>query len=165
MRKIGMILLAALLLAGCGAEQTMETLGNVDHISPSLATHAGVLLELPSEAALETSAEDGGVSVYLCNGYTMVLQTFSSGDLTATIRSLSGFSPDALTLMESDADHYKRYDWVWTAVAEEGEMVCRGAVLDDGDYHYTLCVMAQATDAGEVTESWNVLFGSFCLET
>lgn len=164
MKIIGIILLLSVLLTGCDAAQTMETLGDVDHISPSRAVISDVSLLLPADAALETSVEEGGVSVYLCEGYTMVLQTFSSGDLTATIRSLSGFSPEALTVMESDAGAYTRYDWVWTAVAEEGDLVCRGAVLDDGGYHYTLCVMAPANDAGTVTESWNALFGSFCLE-
>lgn len=164
MRIIAIILLLTMLLTGCDATQTMETLGDVDHISPGPPAMAGVSLSLPAEAAMETSSEEDGVSVYLCDGYTMVLQTFSSGDLTATIHSLSGFLPEALTVMESDAGAYTRYDWVWTAVAEEGDLVCRGAVLDDGGYHYTLCVMAPATEVGAVTEAWNNLFGSFCLE-
>lgn len=165
MKKLICILMITVLLAGCSAVETLETLGNISHLSPTAPQMRQVMLTLPEDASLETAQTDMGIQAYSCENYTAVLQTFRSGDLMATIRSLTGFSFEDLTVMESQCGDHKRYDWVWTAMGEEGEVVCRGSVLDDGEHHYTLCVMADAEAAGQVKEQWNTLFGSFCLES
>lgn len=165
MKKIGLLLLIVALLTGCATVPTWETMGEVSHISPTQPQLRQVVLTLPEEATQETAASDTGVTVYTCEDYLICLQTFSAGDLSNTVRCMSGFSPEALTVLESPCKDHQRYDWVWTAVAEEGEMVCRGAVLDDGNFHYTLCVMARSEDAGTLQNTWNSLFGSFCLES
>lgn len=165
MKKCCVILAVILLLTGCGAAETFETLGNVAHVSSTEPALRQVLLTVPDDAALEASETDTGVTVYSCDGYTMLLQSFASGNMAATIKALSGFAPEQLTMLESRCGDHDRYDWVWTAVSEEGEVVCRGTVLDDGDYHYALCVMAPSEEAGRLQSQWNALFSSFCLET
>lgn len=165
MKKIWLIVGMMVLLAGCSSVETFETLGDISHISATEPAQRKVMLTLPADAALDAAIQDPGASMYACDGYTMVLQMFDAGDMEATIRALSGFSPKDLTVMESVCGDHIRYDWVWTAAAEEGDLVCRGTVLDDGNYHYTLCVMAQAATAGELTQAWNDLFASFCLAT
>lgn len=165
MKKCVLLLLLVALLTGCGTVETFEALGQVDHVSPTQPQLRQIRLDVPADAAVETSGTEEGVTVYTCDSYLMVLQNFSSGDLTSTIRALSGFSPEQLTVMESTCQDHNRHDWVWTAVSEEGELVCRGAVLDDGNYHYALCVMAPSAEAGQLQNQWNALFSSFCLET
>lgn len=165
MRKWLWCLLLVCLLAGCGSAETFETLGQVQHQSDGEAALRQVVLTLPEDAALSASDTDQGFTMYDCADYTILMQTFSSGDMTSTIRALTGFSSEKLTVLESACGDHARYDWVWTAVAEEGDLVCRGTVLDDGDYHYCLCVMAEADEAGELTSQWNALFGSFCLDS
>lgn len=164
MKKWMIIILSACLLTGCSAVETFETLGQVEHESPVRADAAGILLSVPEEASLQVTGDDSGITMYECEGYTIYLQTFASGDLQGTIQTLSGFAPEQLMIMESTCQDHKRYDWVWTAVADEGDLVCRGAVLDDGGYHYSLCVVSKADHAGELTGQWNDLFSSFCLE-
>lgn len=164
MKKWMAILVCMLLLTGCGARETFETLGDVPHISATSPQMQSVAVELPGNAALAVSGEDGGATMYECDGYLIVLQTFGSGNLSETIRALCGFGPEQLTVLESTCGDHTRYDWVWTAVAEEGDMVCRGAILDDGGYHYSLYVMAPAAASAEYSSQWNALFGSFCLD-
>ena len=156
--------LLVFVLTGCRAVETFESLGNVEHISPGPARLRQVVVSLPSNAALETVGMDTEVTVYHCGNFDMVLQNFSSGDLSGSIRSLCGFSADQLTVMETTCGDHTRHEWVWTAVSEEGEMVCRGAILDDGDHHYALYVMAPSAEAGALQSQWNALFASFCLE-
>lgn len=163
MKKWIMMALTALMLTGCAAAPTFETLGNISHSNPSAPVQRQVLLELPDDAAEPVMADDSD-TMYICDNYTIVLQTMEAGDLTATVRSLCGFTPDQLTVLESRCADHDRMDWVWTAAGEGGDVVCRAAVLDDGDFHYTLCVMADADEAGELTQTWNALFRSFCLE-
>lgn len=165
MKKLIFLFLAVLLLTGCGAVETFETLGQISHDSSTQAQLRQVVLTVPADAALETGGTEDGVTIYSCEDYLMVLQSFSSGDLPSTVKELSGFDPAALTVMESSCGDHQRYDWVWTAASEEGEMVCRGAVLDDGNFHYALCVIAPMDKAGTLQSAWNDLFASFCLES
>lgn len=162
MRKLILLLAAMLLLSGCAATETFETLGPILHQSEEFPAMATVELSLPDSASTQTFS--GGTDVlYECDGYTLLRQTLSSGDLHSTIRTLSGFSPENLTVLESGDASVKRYDWVWTAMGDSGDLVCRAAVLDDGNYHYCICVMAPAADAGVLNPEWNRLFSSFRL--
>lgn len=161
MKKIGVILLCLCLLTGC-SEAVYETLGNVEHVSATVPQGRNVVLTLPSDAAVLTAS--GGDTMYVCGDYSLALQTLAGGDLQATIRSVSGFDKGQLTVMETKCYDHKRYDLVWTAAGEGGDTVCRAAVIDDGNYHYCLTAMADAATAGTLKESWNDLFGSFCLE-
>lgn len=165
MKKLWVIVLLMGLLTGCGQVETFETLGDIAHVSSTIPQPRQVVLSIPQDVSLEASVSDAGVSMYSCEGYTMVLQTFSSGDLSSTVRSLSGYDPDHLQILETTCSDHTRYDWVWTAAAEEGDMICRCALLDDGNYHYVLYTMALSGNAKALGEDWNDLFASFCLET
>ena len=162
MKKIVGVLLCSLLMTGCQATQTFETLGPVQHQMEAAPAIAEVLLSLP-ETADTAVFQNQGDTLYYCEGYTLSVQTFASGDMVATIKALSGFSPEKLTVMETAAGAHKRYDWVWTATGEGGDVLCRSAVLDDGSYHYCVTAMAPAQQAGELTAEWNTLFRSFDL--
>lgn len=163
MKKVCLVLAMVCFLSGCGAVQTWETLGDVVHTDGMQVQSRQVMLTLPSDAAMETAGMEQGITVYACEDYFMVLQQFPSGDLGGTVKTLSGFAPAQLTMMESTCEDHARYDWVWTATSEEGELVCRGALLDDGKQHYTLCVFAPMDQAKQVQAQWNALFASFCL--
>lgn len=161
MKKLLLLVLLSAILTGCSAAPTFETLGQIQHQPEAAPMAADVQLALPASAALEVFG--GTDKVYECDGYTLVLQTRASGDLSATVRSLSGFLPEKLTVMESAAENVRRYDWVWTAAGEGGDLICRASVLDDGNYHYCVYTMAPAQAAGKLTEEWNGLFASFRL--
>lgn len=162
MKKFILVLFCSFLMTGCQATQTFETLGPVQHQADVAPAMAEVQLSLPETADTAVFQEQGN-TLYHCEGYTLMVQTYASGDMTATIKSLSGFSPERLTVLETAAEEHKRYDWVWTATGEGGDVLCRAAVLDDGNYHYCITAMAPAQQAGELTEEWNTLFRSFNL--
>ena len=163
MKRICVVLAIVLCLSGCGKVSTWETLGDVVHASGEQTQLRQVMVQLPADAARETAGMENGISAYQCDGYWLVMQHFPSGDVAATMKALSGFPATQLTVMESTCEDHVRYDWVWTAASEEGEMVCRGAILDDGKTHYTLCVVASTEQAKYAQAQWNGLFASFCL--
>ena len=162
MRKRLFLLVLCFLLTGCSTADTFETLGQIQHQQENPVRSSSICISLPDSAAAETFG--GQELVYDCDGYTLALQTLSAGDLEATVQSLSGFDLEKLTVMESRAGEYKRYDWVWTAAGSEGQLLCRAAVLDDGNYHYCVYTMAPAAKAGELTQQWNAIFGSLELD-
>ncbi len=163
MRKILFLVAIVLCLTGCGSVQTWETLGGIPHSNPSIPPKLPIAVQLPEEATDDVWAS-GEETMYTCEGYTIYMRTFAAGDLSGTIKTLSGYKPDQLTVMKSAAGEADRYDWVWSSAGDSGDLVCRGAILDDGNYHYSLCVMADYAQAGSLTEEWNDLFTSFRLE-
>ena len=164
MKKLILIAGIFMLLTGCAAEPTFETLSD-EYVQPVLAQTHQMSLELPVDAAVLTVQSDEGGTLYFCDGYTATVQVLDSGDLNETLLYTTGFEKEDLQLMQTQPDGNKRYDWVWTAAGEGEDQVCRGALLDDGVSHYVLTCMTGASQAQQVQPQWQELFTSFCLVT
>lgn len=151
-------LLPVLLLCGCGAEETLETVAD-EWMVPAMAQPREVTLRLPEDLTMPV-LEEADRKMYLGEDYEILVETMASGDLDATLRSLTGYSADRLTVIRTQQNDADRYDFVWTAAGEQGERLGRGAILDDGNYHYCLSVLR---DADEKIVVWQDVFESFSL--
>lgn len=161
MKKCGIFLILALLLAGCGTQETFETVSD-EIVTPAAATMQQIVVELPDSAVTPVMQTQSG-EIYFCDGYTITRQITESGDLEKTVKSVSGFTPDQLQIMQTQWENAKRYDFVWTAAGETGQMLYRCCILDDGNYHYILTASVDAQQAGQLQETWRRMFDSFCL--
>lgn len=159
-RMIG-LLFVALLLSGCGATETFETVADVP-VAGTPADHRAVSLALPDGASTPVSDSEYGM-LYLCDGYEITVQTMDGGDLERTIRAVSGYDRDDLTVMQTQTQGFERYDFVWAAAGEDAQQIARAAVIDDGFYHYVLTAQADASDASNLRSTWNGIFASFAL--
>ena len=161
MKKWLLLLLMTGLLAGCGAEDTFETVAD-ELVQPVMLQPRFVCVDLPGETALPVVENDNG-RIYICNDYEIVLQTMASGDLEETMEIMSGLGAENMTVMETTSDGISRYEFVWAAAGEGGDQTGRGVILDDGNYHYCLSVLRFA-DLPEKTQiNWEDVFSSFCL--
>ena len=156
-RLVWMVLLAAL-LAGCAAEETLETV-NDEWIVPVMAQPREISVRLPDNALTPVLEQDGR-QLYMAQDYEIMLETLVSGDLNATIRTLSGYEKNQLTVLETRQGDTDRYDFVWTMAGEKGDRLGRAVILDDGDYHYCMSVLR---DAGDTLIVWRDVFNSFSL--
>lgn len=156
MKKLCFLLAFVLLLAGCQAAPTFEGVEDVYAPQPQSVPRQ-VSVALPKD--VQTIASDSG-KLYLCDGYDVTVETFASGDLGGTVQQLTGFAPDALTMLQTAASDVDRYECVWTATGENGDTVGRAVVLDDGQYHYCVTVMSNADTAGEQAGAWQELLSS-----
>jgi len=141
MKKLWVIPVLALLLAGCGGEQTLETINDTED-APVVATQQRVLLQLPEELSSPVLQSEKTGTLYICDDYSVMVQTVSAGDLNATIRNATGMNREDLQIMQTEENGVKRYRWVWATGGENGVQVGRGCVLDDGNYHYVLTTLA-----------------------
>lgn len=163
MKKVCLILTMALLLCGCGAQPTFETIGNVFDSQQSVqAKKISVLL--PADAAETVMAGSSG-RLYFCDGYEVMAETLPAGDVSMTLKTVTGYADGALTVVETSVSEIKRYECAWTAAGEAGDQVGRAVLLDDGSYHYVLSVMAPAQEAGSLQNVWEELFASFTLQS
>ena len=161
MKKWLLFLMMTAWLTGCAAEDAVETVAD-EILVPVMAQPRFICVDLPGETALPVVENQNG-RVYVCNDYEIVLQTMESGDLENTIRAMSGLPPEDLTVMAPLADGISRYDFVWAAAGEMGDQTGRGAVLDDGSYHYCLSVLSNAEGNEKSHINWESVFNSFCL--
>lgn len=160
MKKVCFLLIFVLLLAGCQSVQTFETVQDV-YAPEAQNAPRKIALELPEGA--QTVAGENGM-LYLCEHFDVTVETFSSGDLSRTVQVLTGFAPDALTMMQTAVSDVLRYECVWTAAGENGDTVGRAVILDDGQYHYCVTVMSQADIVGTLAEVWQELLSSVRLK-
>ena len=164
MKKIAMALMLALLLSGCGAEETLETVADDIPLQPVLAEPAEISVRLPDNAVspvLESDMEQ----VYLSEDYEIAIETRSSGDIGGTITDLTGFDPDQLTIMHTKQDDADRYEFVWVSAGEKGDRLGRAVVLDDGSYHYCMTVLRDAENQKKSQVVWSDVFSSFSLSS
>lgn len=161
--KRGWILVALMaLLAGCAQQQEVfETVAD-DLETPVMAAPRQITVRLPEDTVVP-ALENDQEQVYLCDDYELILQTVSSGDLDATVQTLTGCARDRLTLVKTCQNDLDRYDFVWTCAGEKGDMLGRGVILDDGSYHYCMSVLRSADGTKKSRIVWSDVFGSFGL--
>lgn len=162
MKKIWIWAVLALLLTGCGARETFETLSDV-YAVPASATAYQVQLSLPEEAVLQTLQASDGSQLYLCDGYTVTVQTLPAGDLDRTLHDVTGFGKEQLRYLKTRKDGFTCYSCAWSAATEEGNAVCRAVILDDGSSHHAVTVMADYTDAADLNAQWQHILDSVSL--
>ena len=157
--KILSIILMLLMLTGCSAQPTWETVHD-DWVDVAAVPAKKITIKLPKEAAAPTLQSEESGALYACDGYVLMLQTFQGGDMDATMRRLTGFSRDQLTCLQTQSGTTKRYTCVWSSVGEGGDHVGRAVILDDGSHHYAVSVMADFESAGELAETWQEILNS-----
>lgn len=164
MKKCWLVLVMAVFLSGCGSEDTFETISDA-YNTPVISQAQQLAITLPKEVAVPTMESTDGGKIYLCDGYTMTVQTLAGGDLDRTLREITGFGREQLTVMETQMDGVDRYACVWSAAGEGGDQVGRGVILDDGSFHYAVTVMAASSSAGDLTEVWQGILDSVKLSS
>ncbi len=162
MKKLFILLPMIFLLAGCGSQETFETVMDVQE-EPVVPSAQQIMLDLPENTQTPVLQSQEMGTIYFCDNFFITVQTVESGDLDGTLRNCTGFSKDQLRVIETQVDGLKRYECVWSAAGEGQEQVGRICILDDGNYQYVLTTMADAEDAGELQKTWRQLFDSMRL--
>ncbi len=161
MKKLWIMMALVLMMCGCAAP-TFETMNDVyapqQEISPQKTA-----FQIPNDAAAQVMENENG-RLYFCEGYEIMVETHSAGDLNRTIQTLTGYAKDALTVMETSVSEIDRYECVWTSAGEAGDQIGRAVILDDGSYHYCMSVMAAAQEAGSLQDTWEELLRTFRLQ-
>ena len=152
------MMVLAVLLCGCKAEETLETVSD-EWIVPVMAQPREISVRLPENTVLPVMEQDGS-KLYMGQDYEIMVETLASGDLNDTIRTISGFEKEQLTILETNQADADRYDFVWTTSGERGERLDRAVILDDGNYHYCMTVLR---DTEESIVVWQNVFASFAL--
>ena len=158
MKKGILLVLLAVFLAGCGVQETFETVDDIIPVEP-VASPQQFFVSLPDEAAAPTFHDDSQ-ELYVCQDYTITKQIIPGGDIEKTVKTITGMTTEDLQVIKTMHKTYDRYDFVWTAAGEEGLHLGRACILDDGNFHYAVSTMAQEETAGALRQTLQDLFDS-----
>lgn len=159
MRKMIVVLISVLMLAGCGSTQTLETIADEPVLAVS-AEQRKVKVELPDDAAVMTMSCDNK-TIYLCGGYEICFEVLDAVDLDRTIKQVTGFHEEYLTVLKTGYEGFSKHEMVWSSAGETGDYLGRAVVLDDGDHHYVLSALAPADMVQNLEGQWEEMFASF----
>ena len=162
MKKIVWILAAMLCFSGCmdTAESVMETVADVIP-APVAAEPKPMAVWLPDDAAAQTMAEGEAEQCYIWGDCELRLQTMDGGDILATLSKLTGQDPQKLTVMEYERDGIQLYQTVWSSTTEEGVLLGRCMVADDGAHHY--CISLLSPENADVGDTYAQICASLTL--
>lgn len=162
MKKVWWMLWLILSLCGCGQQEVLE---QVEDVYQVMASQPGLLMvALPEEAAATVMGSGQASSIYFCDGYTLTVQTVPAGDMDRTVREVTGFSKNRVTMYQTETGAVDRYEAAWTSAGEGGDQVGRMVLLDDGTYHYVVTVMADADAVADLRLAWDTVLDSVSLE-
>lgn len=159
MRKMIVVLISVLMLAGCGSTQTLETIADEPVLAVS-AEQRKVKVELPDDAAVMTMSCDNK-TIYLCGGYEICFEVLDAVDLDRTIKQVTGFHEEYLTVLKTGYEGFSKHEMVWSSAGETGDYLGRAVVLADGDHHYVLSALAPADMVQNLEGQWEEMFASF----
>lgn len=156
--KILVVMMLMTLLTGCGSV-TYEVVSD-EFAVPEMPQPREVHFFLAEESVMPAMESEAG-QLYLCGDYDVVSQTLEGGDLDRTVRAVSGYGPEELTLIQTASGEVDRYEFVWTSCSDGGQQIGRATLLDDGSYHYVLSATIDAELMEQYQEIWNGIFETY----
>lgn len=166
MKKIAVLLLLVLGLTGC-SRQAWETVDDEMPAAPAalwMDETYTIQIGVPSDAELLVSKE--GWHVFSTDNGAFELETrkFLASGLNDAVKTLSGFSLEQLTVLETRRFDLPEYQFVWVTQTEQGSRLCRAdLVMDGADCYAVVCsTLEQAGDTyEEYTRQTIATFGLF----
>ena len=144
-------------MAGCGTQVVYETIGNSCEEPQPVAQPCELQLRLPEGTVMETMDADGS-GYYTLGQWEIWTRVLPGGDLHQTLQTIAPVDPDGLTLIKREINGYECVETTWSAAGEEGESVVRAGVIQDGGYHYCICLCVPQSDAREAEELFGQIF-------
>ena len=158
MKKL-VLLMTVLMLTGCGAAETFETVKD-EPVAAVMSEPREMHYWLAQDPVMPAMESEEG-TLYLCGDYDVMAQTMPGGDLERSVYKVSGYPSEELTLIQTGTGDIDKYEFVWTSATESGHQIGRATLLDDGNYHYVLSATVDAELMEEYQEIWNGIFESF----
>ena len=111
MKKMCIVLLLALLLTGCGGNNTRETISD-NHDVPTMVEMKNLSVELPNHLSTPVLESQTAGKLYICDDYWVSVQTVAAGDLAQTVYNITGMQKDKLDILQSRQGEVKCADQV-----------------------------------------------------
>ena len=169
MRSIQASLLAlalTVLLCACVSNiPVWETVDDEVVLPTSARGPSSIVFSVPEGAVRQTFSQNGAPQVYTApdGSYEITAAVFTESDPNAVIASLTGFDAASLQIVTTTRFGLPEYQFAWTSVSDEAELLHRAAVLSDGPYCYALCISRNADSGTQYDSIQQSVFATFGL--
>ena len=153
----------ALLLSACGNQElpVLETIGGEAYEPQEKPVAAKMQLKIPEDAVYAAAADGSGGELYTWEDHTLMLQTLEGGDFRKTVETITGLNREDLTVMTWKKDGLTYHQTVWSTAGEDGTLLGRALIADDGYYHY--CISLLSPEESDSQQVYDSLCASFAL--
>ena len=139
-RFLSLMLLMILTLAGCSVKEEPFRECVTDTPEPPDAPAFYMEAELPAQAILEASCDDGRCTVFSDGNYEIFEEIFPAESAEAGLLAVTGKTAEQLSPDPVSSFPRAEYRFAWPAAGEAGPLSCTGTLLFDGDYCYALTI-------------------------
>lgn len=157
------VLLLILTLSGCSVKQA-AALESIQCPEEPEQPAFYLIADVPGDAVLTASADEGRSAVFQHRDYTVVEEIFTADSLDAALERVSGRTQDSLQLLHVSDFPHDAYRFAWTAAGDEGETACSAALFTDGEFYYSLMVQCDAALEKQYRTVFSDLLASASLE-
>lgn len=147
--KITVVLVLMMLLSGC-AGAAWETVEDINTAIPAASWQEAaysIEIGIPSDLALQEQTADW--SLYATENGELEVETrrFLASDMKQAVKTLSGFSADRMTILQTTRFDLPEYQFAWLAQTEQGSRLYRADFVIDGMECYAV-VCSRPEEAG-----------------
>ncbi len=164
MKRIIFILLTIIPLCGCSVNQEppLECISDVYAAAEQPAFC--LLTDIPAEAALTASCNDGCCAVFTHPDYEIYHEVFAAESIDEAFVSLTGQTSEQLSPFFVSRFPYEEYRFACTVAGESGPISCSGKLYYDGSYCYALVIRSPISKESEYQETFSDLIAVTTLQ-
>jgi hypothetical protein len=145
-----------LLFSACSVKENFPMECVNDNIDAPALPCFRIEAELPQQAVLTLSGDDGRFAVFSHADYTITEEIFPAASWDAAFVHITGRDSDSLRPILAGNFPFEKYRCAWSVAGENGTKLCQCTLVWDGSYYYAVSVEC----AAEKAPSYEKLFSS-----
>ena len=157
------LIVIILSLNACSVKEEFDTECINDTISCVETPSFRIEADIPQDAVLTLSHQDGCCAVFSHEDYEITQEIFPAASWDEAFLHVTGRTADALSPILAGNFPQEEYRCSWTVAGENGTELCRCTILTDGSFYYAVSIQSNAETDKNYTESFSSLLASVSL--
>ncbi len=158
------LIVTIVLLFGCSVKENFSIECVNDSIeAPSLPCFR-IEAEVPQQAILTLSEDEGRRAVFSHTDYTITEEIFQAASWDAAFVHITGRNRDSLKPILAGNYPFEKYRCAWSVAGENGTKLCQSTVIYDGSYYYAVSVECTAEKAPQHEKTFSSLLSGVQLD-
>ncbi len=153
-----------LLLSACSVKENFSIECVNDSIEPPSLPCFRIEAEVPQQAILTLSEDEGRRAVFSHADYTITEEIFPAASWDAAFVHVTGRSRDSLKPILAGNFPFEKYRCAWSVAGENGTKLCQSTIVCDGSYYYAVSVECAAEKAAGYEKIFSSLLSGVQLE-
>ena len=153
-----------LLLTACAVKENISMECIYDSIEIPSAPCFRIEAEIPQQAVLTLSEDEGLCSIFSHADYTITEEIFLASSWESAFVHITGRGRDSLKPILAGNYPFEEYRCVWSVAGEAGTRLCQCTVICDGSYYYAVTVECAEEQAIQYEKTFSSLLSGVLLE-